>query len=135
MEPRKKRRGEPPDDTSLGHLADFPDGEATVVDHRSDDRVFSMLLVRRGGAVRLYVNACPHNGLPLTYRSPNIVSADGERLMCSNHGAEFAIDDGRAVAGIARGCALIALPAHVDTEGQIRIGSWVETSPGIDIST
>ena len=82
-----------------------------------------MLLVRRGAAVGLYLNACPHNGLPLTFRSRSIISADGERLMCSNHGAEFAIEDGHAVRGIGLECRLTAIPVHIDTGGQVRLGT------------
>ena len=47
MGPRQKRRGEPPDGTPLGFLADFPDGQATVVDRRSDD-------LARGAAETLF---------------------------------------------------------------------------------
>ena len=52
-------------------------------------------VVRRGDDVRAWRNLCPHQWLPLTYRSPNILSADGLRLRCSNHGAEFSSEDGR----------------------------------------
>jgi nitrite reductase/ring-hydroxylating ferredoxin subunit len=122
MEPRKKRRGEPPDGTPLGFLAGFADGDATAIDYRHDGRTFPMLLFRRGHAIRLYLNACPHNGLPLTFRSPSIVSADGTRLLCSNHGAQFSVDDGRALACIADDCALITIPAHIDPAGQVVVG-------------
>ena len=44
--------------------------------------------------MRAYRNLCPHHWLPLTYRSPKILSADGTRLRCSNHGAQFSVEDG-----------------------------------------
>ena len=57
--------------------------------------------------VKAYVNACPHVWLPLTFRSPRLLSEDGERLTCSNHLAEFAVDDGRALSGpVEPGCGL-----------------------------
>ena len=66
-----------------------------------------MLAIRRGDDVSAYVNACPHVWLPLTFRSPRLLSEDGERLTCSNHLAQFAVDDGRALSGpVEPGCGL-----------------------------
>ena len=85
--------------------------------------MFSMLAIRRGDQVRAYVNACPHVWLPLTFRSPRVLSMDGARLVCSNHYAEFAVEDGRAIAGpVEPGCALTRIPVHVDALGDVVIG-------------
>ena len=86
-------------------------------------RVFSMLVVRRGDDVRAYVNACPHVWLPLTFRGRRLLSADGERLVCSNHLAEFAVADGQALSGpVEPGCGLTAIPVHVNALREIVIG-------------
>jgi nitrite reductase/ring-hydroxylating ferredoxin subunit len=109
--------------TSLGPLSDIPDGEAREYVFGTGRRVFSMLVVRRGRDARGYVNACPHAWLPLTYRSSNIVSADGERLVCSNHFAEFSVDDGRALSNtVPPGCGLTPVPIHMDAKGYLIIG-------------
>ena len=70
-----------------------------------------------------YVNACPHVWLPLTYRSGSVVSADGGRLVCSNHYAEFSVEDGSALSGpVTPGCGLTPVPVHVDAHGSLIIG-------------
>ena len=85
--------------------------------------MFSMLVVRRDGDVRAYVNACPHVWLPLTFRSPRLLSEDGKRLVCSNHLAEFAVEDGRALSGpVEPGCGLERVPVHVNPAGELVIG-------------
>lgn len=109
--------------TALCHLDELPDGDAREFRFGEGRRVFSMLVVRRGGEVRAYVNACPHVWLPLTYRGASVVSADGGRLVCSNHQAEFAVEDGRALGGpVGTDCRLTAVPLAVGGDGILRVG-------------
>src|SRR5687767_5933083 len=69
------------------------------------------------------IAACSHVWLPLTFRSPRLLSEDCERLTCSNHLAQFAVDDGRALFGpVEPGCGLIRVPVHVDARGELVIG-------------
>ena len=77
-----------------------------------------MLVLRRGAEVRAWRNLCPHHWLPLTYRSLNILSADGARLRCSNHGAEFSVEDGQPL-DASLPCGLEPVPVHVDAEGRV----------------
>jgi nitrite reductase/ring-hydroxylating ferredoxin subunit len=100
--------------TVLGSLEALPDGEVSEVGVGSD----SVLLLRRGADVRAFRNLCPHQWLPLTYRSPNVLSADGRRLRCSNHGAEFDVEDGGPV-DVGLSCGLEPIPVQVDLEGRI----------------
>ncbi|MCW2240128.1 Rieske (2Fe-2S) protein [Azospirillum canadense] len=109
--------------TALGRLEEFPDGEAREFRFGEGRRVFSMLVVRCGGDVRAFVNACPHVWLPLTYRGASVVSADGARLVCSNHQAEFAVEDGRALGGpVEPDCRLTPVPVAVGADGVVRVG-------------
>jgi nitrite reductase/ring-hydroxylating ferredoxin subunit len=103
--------------TALGLLDEIADGEVT---EHSVEPLGSVLLHRRGAEVRAYRNLCPHQWLPLTYRSPNILSADGTRLRCSNHGAEFSADDGRALDATLP-CGLEPVPVHVDDAGRVTL--------------
>lgn len=84
--------------------------------------VFPLLLVETAEGVRAYVNACPHQYLPLDYSGPNLLTADGTRLMCTNHAAQFDVTTGEGVAGEGVGCALDRVPVHVDDTGCIIIG-------------
>jgi nitrite reductase/ring-hydroxylating ferredoxin subunit len=104
----------PPAGTVLGPLDALPDGVTERTIERS-----SVLLVRRGTELRAYANACPHQWLPLTYRSPKILSADGKRLRCSNHGALFRVEDGSPVGPAVAPCGLETVPVAIDGEGQV----------------
>jgi nitrite reductase/ring-hydroxylating ferredoxin subunit len=109
--------------TSLGPLQAIPDNAVREFQFGEGRRVFSMLVVRRDTDVRAYVNACPHVWLPLTFRSPRLLSEDGERLVCSNHLAEFAVEDGRALSGpVEPGCGLERVPVHVSAAGELVVG-------------
>ncbi len=68
--------------------------------------VYPVLLHRKNGQVMAFLNACPHQYLPLDFQGPNILSADGTLLMCSMHGAKFTIDDGQCVEGPCMGSCL-----------------------------
>lgn len=74
---------------------------------------FPVLVAAVDGAARVYVNACPHQFLPLDQRSSSLLSADGTRLMCSNHQAEFDLETGTGKAGFGLGCALSRVPVHL----------------------
>ena len=58
-----------------------------------------LMAVRQGEAVFVYVNSCPHIGTPLDWTPDRFLSADGRRIVCATHGAEFAIADGRVHQG------------------------------------
>jgi nitrite reductase/ring-hydroxylating ferredoxin subunit len=96
-------------------LSEGADAEVTLVDH---DEFGPVVVVRSGAEVRAFRNLCPHQWLPLTYRSEGILSADGMRLRCSNHGAEFSVDDGRPL-DAALPCGLEPVPVQVDSNGQV----------------
>ena len=112
----------PADAPVLGRLPDFPDGTAAPASYRDDGgREVAVLVVRRGAGLRAYLDLCPHQFLPLTWRGRRVLSADGERLRCSNHGAEFAVEDGRGVSGPGSACGLTRVPLRVDPDGTVRV--------------
>ncbi|MDR7126640.1 Rieske 2Fe-2S domain-containing protein [Pseudotabrizicola sp. 4114] len=80
---------------------------------------FPLLILRSGGQLRAFVNACPHQYLPLDYRSDRLMSADGTMLMCSAHGARFDAVTGAAVDGA--DCGLDPVPITL-SDGMIVIG-------------
>ena len=112
----------PTDAPVLGLLPDFPDGNATPASYRDDGgREVAVLVVRRGAQLRAYLDLCPHQCLPLTWRGRKVLSADGERLRCSNHGAEFAVADGRGLSGPGSAYGLTSVPLRVDPDGTVRV--------------
>lgn len=109
--------------SSLGPLIALDDRSVREFTFGTGRRIYSILVIRRGSDLRAFVNECPHVGLPLTYHNSQVLSADGERLMCSNHQAEFAVDDGRALSGpVEPGCGIERIAVHVNHEGDIVIG-------------
>lgn len=51
------------------------------------------------GAVRAWVNRCPHAGHRLELREHDFLTADGKFIQCRSHGALFDPMDGRCLAG------------------------------------
>lgn len=94
---------------------------ATTLVLRTERGAFPLLLVETAAGLRGYVNACPHQYLPLDYRSQQVLSADGTMLLCSAHGAQFDAVSGAGIGGEGLGCALDSVPLH-EVDGQIFIG-------------
>ena len=82
---------------------------------------FPILLLRHGGELRAFVNACPHQYLPLDHKSDRLLSADGTRIRCSNHSAGFDALTGEGVEGLGLGACLDPVPVSI-SRGQVIIG-------------
>jgi nitrite reductase/ring-hydroxylating ferredoxin subunit len=79
-----------------------------------------VILVRREGVVRAYVNSCPHQGTPLETFPDRFLSSDGKLLICSTHGARFRVGDGLCVSGPCLGKSLQAIVCVV-VDGAVTI--------------
>jgi nitrite reductase/ring-hydroxylating ferredoxin subunit len=73
-----------------------------------------LLAVRQGDAVFVYVNSCPHIGTPLDWTPDRFLSADGRRIVCATHGAEFQIADGVCIRGPCRGDRLEPVAVEIE---------------------
>ena len=82
----------------LCNFADLPDGVSTSFPP-SPGSFTGLFAVRQGDAVFVYVNSCPHIGTPLDWVPGRFLSADGSRIICATHGAEFRIADGECLRG------------------------------------
>ena len=105
--------------TPVAGVSSLSGAQAVTVTTGAGD--FPLLLVVTDAGIRGYVNACPHQFLPLDYRTPRLLSQDGTRLMCSAHGAMFDAETGEGVAGEGIGCRLSPVPLQI-RGGQIVIG-------------
>ena len=107
--------------TELCAVADVPDGGSNGFFVDTADGRLLYMAIRRGGKLFVYVNCCPHTGMPLDFQPGKFLTADGTLIQCSTHGARFRIDDGYCVSGpcagdhltpvetvIRDGCVLIA---------------------------
>ena len=67
---------------------------------------YGLVLIRRGGEVRAYLNSCPHLGLPLESLPDRFLDREGRHLVCTAHGARFRVEDGFCVSGPCAGDSL-----------------------------
>jgi nitrite reductase/ring-hydroxylating ferredoxin subunit len=72
-----------------------------------------LFAIRKGEKVCVYLNSCPHLGVPLNWTPDRFLSADGSRIVCSTHGAAFRIEDGRCIWGPPHGDRLEAVPVEI----------------------
>lgn len=103
----------------LCRIEEIPDGQARGFNpigsgHRS------IFAVRRGHRVFVYVNECPHARTELEYAKDRFLSADGLRIVCFAHYAQFDVETGNCVAGPCTGQALEAVPSTI-IEGAVMI--------------
>ncbi|MCK2182901.1 Rieske (2Fe-2S) protein [Halomonas getboli] len=115
-------RSAPPLGTRVARATDLPDQGHLSLTVESENGRFPLLVARLADeALVAYVNACPHQYLPLDQRGNRLLSDDGETLRCTNHDAAFATRTGEGVGGLGLGCALDPVPVHVE-DGWLIIG-------------
>ncbi|MBB3232080.1 Rieske (2Fe-2S) protein [Halomonas stenophila] len=115
-------RSAPSPGTRVVEADALPEQGHLSVTVESDRGRFPLLVIRLGdGALKAYVNACPHQFLPLDQRGDRLLSEDGEQLRCTNHDAAFATRSGEGVGGLGLGCALDPVPVRL-TDGWLVIG-------------
>ena len=82
----------------LCRLDAIPDGEARGFE-AAPGGFTGLFAIRRGDIVHVYVNSCPHIGVPLDWAPNRFLSTDRKRIVCALHGAEFRIEDGTCTHG------------------------------------
>jgi nitrite reductase/ring-hydroxylating ferredoxin subunit len=88
----------PPRSRALCRIEDLVDGTAKGFG-AAPGGFTGLFAIRRGTEVFVYVNSCPHIGVPLDWAPDRFLSTDGTRIVCSTHGAEFQIETGLCIAG------------------------------------
>jgi nitrite reductase/ring-hydroxylating ferredoxin subunit len=73
-------------------------GTQNVVLGEGDDEL-DVLIVQTNGARHAYINRCPHQFIPLEVFPNQFLTEDKSALVCSGHGARFALDTGACVSG------------------------------------
>ena len=74
----------------------------------------------RGTRVLVYVNSCPHIGLPLEPVPDRFLDRKREMIVCAAHGARFRIEDGKCVSGPCIGEVLEVVPVAI-IAGEVRV--------------
>lgn len=86
------------DPRPLCRVEDIPDGTGKGFPP-APGGFTGLMAIRQGDTVFVYVNSCPHIGTPLDWTPDRFLSADGRRIVCATHGAEFGIADGVCIRG------------------------------------
>ena len=93
-------------------LTDLPPG-ATLGFSPAEGAQCGLFAVHGPDGPVVYVNACPHLGVPLDWLPGRFLSQDGTKIVCATHGAEFRIDTGHCLRGPCRGESLTLVPSTV----------------------
>lgn len=94
-------------------LADVTNGGAHEAIATLDGVAESLIVLRRGDAVRVFYNVCPHAGRRLDWAPGQFLKSKEGHLVCAAHGASFELQRGDCVAGPCRGDALHAIAVQV----------------------
>ncbi len=74
----------------------------------------SVFVVKKDGQVYVYLNSCPHIGIPLEFQPDDFLDMEKQYIQCANHGALFEIETGDCVTGPCIGQALKAIAFHLE---------------------
>ncbi len=111
----------PEDARALCRVEDIADGAAKGFPPAPGG--FSGLVAwRKGVAVHVYVNSCPHIGTPLDWTPDRFMTRDGKYIICATHGAAFAPSTGECLLGPCKGDFLEKV-AHEVRDGIILVAS------------
>jgi nitrite reductase/ring-hydroxylating ferredoxin subunit len=80
----------------IDELAD--PGTKNVVLGTGEDEL-DIVIVQAKGVRHAYINCCPHEYIPLETFPNHFLTDDKKFLVCSGHGAQFALDSGECVSG------------------------------------
>jgi nitrite reductase/ring-hydroxylating ferredoxin subunit len=72
-----------------------------------------LVAYRKGDAIHVYVNSCPHIGTPLDWMPDRFMSRDGKYIICATHGAAFAPNTGECLLGPCKGDYLVAVKTEI----------------------
>lgn len=93
-------------------VAEIADGGARELEAEIDGIAESLILLRRGERVSVFLNVCPHAGRRLDW-APGQFLIDRGHLVCAVHGACFEPATGECVGGPCRGASLRAVATEV----------------------
>lgn len=93
-------------EVKVGRLDDLDDPGCREFSIGDGDWPFRGFVVRQGDQVFAYQNFCVHVGHPLNWSPHRFLTKDKSAIICSSHGATYAIDTGHCFAGPGSGKAL-----------------------------
>ncbi len=117
-----KEKNAPASGTYLCSLDELNTGEFLEFSFGDNPKtVFRMFLHNDNGAIRAFMNMCPHFDVPLNNQPGEFFTSDGSKFMCMFHYAKFEFSDGECVEGPCEGLSLERIPLNF-TSGKVYIG-------------
>jgi len=101
---------------TLCHQNDIPEGESRGFELPQ----INLMAIRKRGIIYLYLNRCPHLGIPLDWEPHRFLDNEGQYIRCMNHGALFTIDEGECILGPCAGQSLMSVEYQLE-DGNIII--------------
>lgn len=101
-------------------LEDIPDGSSKGFPAAPGGFV-GLFAVRRADQLWVYVNSCPHIGVPLDPVPDRFLDTKKQHILCSTHGARFRVEDGLCTSGPCHGESLEAVPHRIDEQGRVLV--------------
>lgn len=80
----------------------------------------SIFAVKKDGQIFVYLNSCPHIGIPLEFQPDEFLDMEKRYIQCANHGALFEIETGDCITGPCTGQALTAVNFEI-VDGKIQL--------------
>ena len=99
----------------IGAVQDLQEGGQGLrfkVRRLTDGEIIPAFALRYDYQVFAYLNRCGHIAVELDYLPGQFFTDDGQTLMCSTHGAEYAPDTGACLGGPCFGIGLEPLPVN-----------------------
>jgi nitrite reductase/ring-hydroxylating ferredoxin subunit len=108
-------------------LADLPEGSARgfAVLHTH------VLAVRDHRGVYVYLNRCPHLGVPLQWQEDRFLDEDSNFIRCASHGALFERATGLCLQGPCQGDSLWQIESRIEDEAVFIDDDELPTSPAV----
>ena len=104
----------------LCHLEDIQSGHARGFDLDDSGRD-DLFVVRQERRLYAYRNNCPHQNATLPWREHAYLNANGDRIVCAAHGAQFDIATGECILGAALGRRLDSIAVHLSESDVVQI--------------
>jgi naringenin degradation protein FdeD len=103
-------------DRILCRVDELAEGSARGFRFGMGAAVRAVFIVKKGGAIYAYDDACPHMGTPLAFLPDRYVDRDGRDLLCATHGARFRIEDGFCLSGPCAGRSLARATIRIESD-------------------
>ena len=97
-------------------VSEIEEEESRGFEIQDGEKKLSLLVVKKDGILSVYVNKCPHLGVPLNFEDDRFLDVEKNFILCSTHGALFKIDDGECVHGPCLGASLKPQPFEIRDE-------------------